>query len=45
LSAGKVTSTQEVALSDGFTNVAQIQGTYTALGAGHGSGSEVTTGS
>jgi hypothetical protein len=45
LSAGKVTSTQEVPLSDGFTNVAQAQGTFAMVGPGHVAGSEVTTGS
>lgn len=45
LSAGKVTSTQEVPLSDGFTNVAQAQGTLAMVGPGHVKGSEVTTSS
>jgi hypothetical protein len=44
VSAGKVTSTQLVAASDGFTNVSRYGDMFAALGAGRATGSEVTTG-
>jgi len=44
-SGGKVTSTQLVPASGGFTSAAQAKGAFAAEGAAQGKGSEVTTGS
>ena len=43
LSDGKVTSSEMVPASGGFTNVAQYGGAYAAVGAAQGKGTEVTT--
>ena len=44
VSSGRVTGTQFVPQSGGFTNVGRAGSVFAALGAGQGTGSEVTTG-